>query len=215
VGISRSSPMAGLPELVSGTHALPARCERARHNGSSVVVIEDGINMIGGCCRHRSRAHRSARSRYASAHRPGSPPGPCRGSASGLGPSVASLYGQVPLRAGERLPVPSASVATPTARASSANCRSRAIGTAASKWGASRSRKGLAHARSVHRLCRARRWSPTSPRRVTRMRGACQRPAGHRLDRISGSRSRAEALGGKPIINSINFEDGEEAADKR
>ena len=51
---------------------------------------------------------------------------------------------------------------------------------------------------------------------VTRMRGADQRAAGHRSrPNTRCSKRRLKLYGGKPIINSINFEDGEEAADKR
>jgi 5-methyltetrahydrofolate--homocysteine methyltransferase len=49
------------------------------------------------------------------------------------------------------------------------------------------------------------------------MRGSVDRAAGDRLDRVLPVLESAPSklYGGKAILNSINFEDGEEAAEKR
>ena len=45
------------------------------------------------------------------------------------------------------------------------------------------------------------------------MRGQVDAPDRDRFDRAAGARGALELYGGKGVLNSINFEDGEEPAD--
>jgi 5-methyltetrahydrofolate--homocysteine methyltransferase len=95
-GLISCLPNAGLPELVDGqTHYPLGAREMADWLGR--FVDEDGINLIGGCCGtgpdHIEALDAMLRARAGNARRPR----PARRAPVWI-PSVASLYGQVPLR---------------------------------------------------------------------------------------------------------------------
>ncbi len=95
-GLLSCQPNAGLPELVDGrTHYPLGAAEMA--SWMRRFVEEDGLNLIGGCCgtgtEHTEALDAMLRARAGSVRRPA----PVRRSVHWV-PSVASLYGQVPLR---------------------------------------------------------------------------------------------------------------------
>ena len=116
-------PNAGLPELVDGEDLLSAVARRPRELlARALRVTEDGVNMIGGCCGTDRRAHcrarrHAARGAPAPPNRPGA--GPAR-SASSWVPSTRLALRPGAATARSRPTSRSASAATPTAAASSA-----------------------------------------------------------------------------------------------
>ncbi len=144
-GLISVQPNAGLPELVDGQTSYPlGPAELAQW--LERFVLEDGVNMIGGCCGTEVGAYRRPR-RDAAPHRLRSSAAPAAAAPAGLG-----SRGRVPLRPGpaapgERLPVDRRALQRQRLASASAGCRSRATGTAASRWDASRSRK--ARTRSI------------------------------------------------------------------
>ncbi len=95
-GLISCLPNAGLPELMDGhTHYPLGACEMAEWLGR--FIDEDGVNLIGGCCGttpgHIEALDAMLRSRAGGARRPF----PARRTAVWV-PAVASLYGQVALR---------------------------------------------------------------------------------------------------------------------
>ncbi len=98
--------------------------------------------MVGGCCGTTTDAHQGARRDAARASpMTASVQRPRR--RTGRDHAAAGLAVSPPCRCARRMPTSrSASAATPTARRSSASCRRRATGTAASPWAATSSGKG-------------------------------------------------------------------------
>ena len=159
-GLISVQPNAGLPELVDGQTHYPLGAAASWRSGSSASSLEDGVNMIGGCC-GTDAAHIAALDamlrRIGRRRRRGRRPAQRK---RVWVPSVASLYGQVPLRQenaylsiGERCNANGSQAVPPS-------CRRRATGTAASRWGASRSRKARTRSTSAPPLSGATR-SPT------------------------------------------------------
>src|SRR5580704_6029137 len=163
-------PNAGLPELVSGRTKYPLSPEELSQ-WLERFVLEDGANIIGGCC-GTEPAHIAALDRMLRRIGRDRPRPVPKSRKPAWVPSVASLYGQVGLRQENAY---------------------LSIGERCNANGARAGQGRLAHAGSLHRLCRARR-----DRRHDRdghphaRRG--QRAAGHRLDRISGARRGDAAL---------------------
>ena len=154
-------------------------------------VLEDGVGLIGGCCGTEAAhiAALDAMLRRIGRDRPRPAP---RQRKPGLGP-----FGRLALRPGQPAPGERVSVD----RRALQRQRLAAIPPIAGAGRLGRLRRDgpragqgrLAHARSLHRLCRPRR-----DRRHDRggdphaRRG--QRAARHQLDRIPGARSRPQAL---------------------
>jgi 5-methyltetrahydrofolate--homocysteine methyltransferase len=95
-GLLSVQPNAGLPELVDGHTRYPLGADEMA-SWLERFVAEDGVNLIGGCC-GTTQAHIAALDamlRRRAEH--GTRPKPARRSPVWV-PSVASLYGQVPLR---------------------------------------------------------------------------------------------------------------------
>ncbi len=115
-------------------HPLPARRPPRWRVGWSASSLEDGLNLVGGCCGTSigisRRWTRCCAGSAATARRP------CARTIIGCRRSPACTARR---RCGRRTAIsPSASAATPTARRSGASCRRRATGTAASPSAASR-----------------------------------------------------------------------------
>ena len=133
----------------------------------------------------------------------------------GAGRAQAGLdsVGRQPLQPGlaapgEQLSSPSASAATPTARRSGASCRRSTTGTAASRWAASRSAK----ARNSLDICTAfvgRDEMAEMNEVITRFTASVNAPLVIDSTETPVIEAALKLHGGKPIINSINFEDGE------
>ena len=137
----------------------------------------------------RRTSRRSTRCCGGSARRRRRGPAP-QARAAGLGAG-----GRLALRPGARCArrtptCRSASAATPTARANSASCRSRATGTAASRWAREQVKEG-SHALDVCTAFVGRDEVAEMTEVVTPHARRGQRAAGHRFDRVAGARSGA------------------------
>src|SRR4051812_16481924 len=204
-------PNAGLPELINGrTHYPLSPKELAQW--LERFVLEDGVNIVGGCCGTEA-AHVAALDqmlRRVGRDHPRPLPKPRN---SVWTPSVASLYGQVPLRQenaylsiGERC----------NANGSRAFRRMQEQGD----WDGcvEMGREQVKEGSHTLDLCTAfvgRDEIVDMTEAVTRMRGAVNAPLVIDSTEYPVLEAALKLYGGKPIINSINFEDGEEAADKR
>ena len=204
-------PNAGLPELINGrTHYPLSPHEMAQW--LERFVLEDGVAMIGGCCGSEA-AHIAALDqmlRRIGRDRPRPVP---KSRSVTWTPSVASLYGQVPLRQenaylsiGERC----------NANGSRAFRRMQEEGD----WDGcvEMAREQVKEGSHTLDLCTAfvgRDEIADMTEAVTRMRGSVNAPLVIDSTEYPVLEAAMQLYGGKPIINSINFEDGEEAADKR
>src|SRR5216683_1771192 len=204
-------PNAGLPELISGhTHYPLGANELAQW--LERFVLEDGVNMIGGCCGTEARhiAALDAMLRRIGRDRPRPRP---RQRQPVWAPAVASLYGQVPLRQenaylsiGERC----------NANGSRQFRRLQEQGD----WDGcvEMGREQVKEGSHTLDLCTAfvgRDEIADMSEAVTRMRGSVNAPLVLDSTEYPVLEAALQLYGGKPIINSINFEDGEEAAEKR
>src|SRR3954447_12140866 len=214
-GIITVQPNAGLPELINGKTHYPLT-PRELAQWLERFVLEDGVGIIGGCCgtegphiaaldqmlRRVGRAHGDQRPR----------PLPKSRNIAWV-PSVASLYSQVPLRQenaylsiGERC----------NANGSRAFRRLQEQGDwdGCVEIGREQVKEG-SHTLDVCTAFVGRDEIGEMTEIVSRMRGAINAPLVIDSTEYPVLEAAMKLYGGKPIINSINFEDGEEAADKR
>jgi 5-methyltetrahydrofolate--homocysteine methyltransferase len=210
-GLISVQPNAGLPELVAGhTHYPLGPNELAQW--LERFVLEDGVNMIGGCCGTEARhiAALDAMLRRIGRDRPRPLP---RQRNPVWAPAVASLYGQITLRQenaylsiGERC----------NANGSRQFRRLQEQGD----WDGcvEMGREQVKEGSHTLDLCTAfvgRDEVADMTEAVTRMRGAVNAPLVIDSTEYPVLEAALKLYGGKPIINSINFEDGEAAAEKR
>ncbi|MGE0716462.1 MAG: methionine synthase [Alphaproteobacteria bacterium] len=204
-------PNAGLPELVDGkTHYPLAPDDLAKW--LERFIAEDGIDMIGGCCgtdqRHIAALDAMLRRRAGSAVRPAA----ARRSVVWV-PSVASLYGQVPLRQ------ENAFLAIGERCNANGSKKFREL-QEAGDWdgcvdmGREQAREG-SHALDVCTAFVGRDEIADMTAVVSRMRGAVAAPLVFDSTETPVLEKSLALYGGKAIINSINFEDGEEKAAER
>src|SRR5262244_789267 len=210
-GLISVQPNAGLPELVAGQTRYPlGAAELAQW--LERFVVEDGVNMIGGCCGTEVQhiAALDAMLRRIGRDRPRPLP---RQRKPVWAPAVASLYGQVPLRQenaylsiGERC----------NANGSRQFRRLQEQGDwdGCVEMGREQVREG-SHTLDLCTAFVGRDEVADMTEAVTRMRGAINAPLVIDSTEYPVLEAALKLYGGKPIINSINFEDGEEAADKR
>ncbi|MBV8118574.1 MAG: methionine synthase [Alphaproteobacteria bacterium] len=204
-------PNAGLPELVGGRAQYPlGAAELAQW--LERFVVEDGVNMIGGCC-GTDVAHIAALDamlRRVGSDRRRPVPRPRRVSWT---PAVASLYSQVPLRQenawlsiGERCNA-------------NGSRKFRQLQEAGDWDGCvEMAREQVKEGSHTLDLCTAfvgRDEVADMSEAVSRLRGAVNAPLVVDSTEYPVLTAALKLYGGKPIINSINFEDGEEAAAKR
>ncbi len=204
-------PNAGLPELISGrTHYPLTPKELAQW--LERFVLEDGVNIIGGCCGTEATHIAALDQMLRRIGRDRPRPIPKARNAVWI-PSVASLYGQVPLRQenaylsiGERC----------NANGSRAFRRLQEQGDwdGCVEMGREQVKEG-SHTLDVCTAFVGRDEIAEMTEIVSRMRGAINAPLVIDSTEYPVLKSAMQLYGGKPIINSINFEDGEEAADKR
>src|SRR3954447_14713806 len=204
-------PNAGLPELVGGrTHYPLSPKELAQW--LERFVLEDGVNIVGGCCGTEA-AHIAALDQMLRRLGRDCPrPLPKARQAVWI-PSVASLYGQVPLRQenaylsiGERC----------NANGSRALRRLPEAGDwgGCGEMGREQVKEG-SHTLDVCTAFVGRDEIAEMCEVVGRMRGAINAPLVIDSTEYPVLEAALKLYGGKAILNSINFEDGEEAADKR
>ncbi len=204
-------PNAGLPELVAGHAHYPlGPAELAQW--LERFVVEDGVAMIGGCC-GTDIAHIAALDamlrRLGRDHRRPAP----HARRPVWAPSVASLYGQVALRQenawlsiGERC---NANGSRKFRQLQEAGDWDGCV-----EMGREQVREG-SHTLDLCTAFVGRNEVADMTQAVTRLRGAVNAPLVIDSTEYPVLEAALKLYGGKPIVNSINFEDGEEAADKR
>jgi len=202
-------PNAGLPELVDGKPHYPLQPTDLA-SWLERFVAEDGVNLIGGCC-GTTPAHIAAID--AMLRRRGEPrPAPVPRQASWV-PAVSSLYSQVPLRQensffsiGERCNA-------------NGSRRFRALQEKHDWDGALvMGREQLAEGSNALDICTAfvgRDEMAEMQAVVGRFTAAVNAPLVIDSTETPVIENALKLTGGKPIINSINFEDGEEHAARR
>ncbi|HXP06454.1 MAG TPA: methionine synthase [Stellaceae bacterium] len=204
-------PNAGLPELVSGRTQYPLSPEELSQ-WLERFVLEDGANIIGGCCGTEPRhiAALDAMLRRIGRDRPR--PVPKRRQPAWT-PSVASLYSQVSLRQenaylsiGERC----------NANGSRAfrRLQEQHDWDGCVEMGREQVKEG-SHTLDLCTAFVGRDEIADMTEMVTRMRGSVNAPLVVDSTEYPVLEAAMALYGGKPIINSINFEDGEDAAEKR
>jgi 5-methyltetrahydrofolate--homocysteine methyltransferase len=204
-------PNAGLPELVDGKPSYPLGPDELA-KWMERFIKEDGVNMVGGCCgtdvEHIEALDHMLRRLGGNALRPR----PNRRSVHWL-PSAASLYAQVPFRQenayfsiGERC----------NANGSRAFRRLQEEGDwdGCVAMGREQVDEG-SHALDVCTAFVGRDEVADMTEVISRMRGSVTAPLVFDSTEYGVLQSALALYGGKGIINSINFEDGEEPAAKR
>ncbi|HEY2540606.1 MAG TPA: methionine synthase, partial [Stellaceae bacterium] len=204
-------PNAGLPELVAGRAQYPlGAVELAQW--LERLVVEDGVNMVGGCCGTDASHIAALDAMLRRLGRDRRRPAP-RTRRPVWTPAVASLYGQVPLRQenawlsiGERC----------NANGSRKFRQLQETGD----WDGcvEMAREQVKEGSHTLDLCTAfvgRDEVADMTEAVTRLRGAVNAPLVIDSTEYPVLEASLKLYGGKPIINSINFEDGEDAAARR
>ncbi len=205
-------PNAGLPELVDGETQYPLRpADLAKW--IERFIVEDGVAMVGGCCGTNS-AHIEAldamlRKRAGKgSHRPS----PAKRDVHWV-PSVASLYSQAPLRQEN-------AIFSIGERCNANGSKKFRELQEAGDWdgcvamGRDQVKEG-SHALDICTAFVGRDESAEMTEVVSRMRGAVTAPLVIDSTEYEVLEEALKLYGGKAIINSINFEDGEEPAGKR
>ncbi len=204
-------PNAGLPELVDGAPYYPLQpAEMA--DWLRRFLKEDGPNLIGGCCgtdiEHIQALDAMLRNEAADGYRPT----PLQRDVTWT-PALASLYGAVPYRQenailsiGERC----------NANGSKKFREFQESGDwdACVEMGRDQVREG-SHAIDVCAAFVGRDELAEMSELVSGMRGAVNAPLVIDSTELPVLEAALRLYGGKPVINSINFEDGEDAACKR
>ncbi|HUK11184.1 MAG TPA: methionine synthase [Stellaceae bacterium] len=210
-GLISVQPNAGLPELVNGAAHYPLTPQELVQ-WQERFILEDGVNLIGGCCGTTPKHIAALDQMLKRLSRGGQRPTPVQRRHYWV-PSIASLFQAVPLRQENAY--------------LSIGERCNANG---SKQFRERQEKGdwdgcLEMARTQVKegsnaldLCTAfvgRDEVADMTAAVTRMRGAVTAPVVIDSTELPVLESALKLYGGKAVINSINFEDGEAPAEKR
>ena len=208
-GLISVQPNAGLPELVDGrTHYPLGAAEMA--SWVERFVAEDGVNLIGGCCgtniEHIAALDEMLR------RRGGFRPKPVERRVVWM-PSVASLYNQVPLRQENAY----------------FSIGERCNANGSKKWRelqekgdwdgcVAMGREQIGEGSNSLDVCTAfvgRDEMREMSEVITRFTSSVNSPLVIDSTETPVIEAALKLHGGKPIINSINFEDGEKAAEDR
>jgi 5-methyltetrahydrofolate--homocysteine methyltransferase len=209
-------PNAGLPELVDGQTRYPLTPQELTQ-WLERFVLEDGVNIIGGCCgtevEHIAALDQMLRRIGRAKEKNGRPrPVPKRRVPVWV-PSVASLYTPVALRqenaylsVGERC----------NANGSRAfrRLQEQLDWDGCVEMGREQVKEG-SHTLDLCTAFVGRDEIADMTEMVSRMRGAVNAPLVIDSTEYPVLEAALKLYGGKAIINSINFEDGEDAAEKR
>jgi 5-methyltetrahydrofolate--homocysteine methyltransferase len=204
-------PNAGLPELVAGRAQYPLGAGELAQ-WLERFVVEDGVNIVGGCCGTDIPhiAALDAMLRRIGRDRPRPVP---RARHPVWTPAVASLYGQVALRQenawlsiGERC--------NANGSRKFRELQEKSDWDGCVEMGREQVKEG-SHTLDLCTAFVGRDEVADMTQAVTRLRGAVNAPLVIDSTEYPVLESACKLYGGKPIINSINFEDGEEAAGKR
>ncbi len=201
-------PNAGLPELCEGRTVYPLAPEELSA-WLRRFVVEDGVNIVGGCCGTTPQHIRALDAMLRELSEDGWRPRP-KQRETALEPAIASLYSAVPLRQ------ENAVLAIGERCNANGSKRFREL-QAAQDWdgcvamGREQVREG-AHALDVCTAYVGRDERADMVEIVSRMRGQVDAPLVIDSTEYPVLEAALALYGGKPVINSINFEDGEEAA---
>ena len=211
-GLISVQPNAGLPELVDGQTHYPLGGEELA-KWVERFIEEDGINLVGGCCGtntpHIEALDAMLRKR---AGKDGHRPVPVRRQVHWM-PSVASLYSQVPLRQENAF----LSIGERCNANGSKKFREH---LAEEDWDAcvAMARDQVKQGSHTIDVCTAmvgRDEVRDMTEVVSRMRGSVTAPLVFDSTELPVLEAALKLYGGKAILNSINFEDGEEPAAAR
>lgn len=209
-GLISLQPNAGLPELVNGkTHYPLGPTDLAKW--LERFIREDGVNMVGGCC-GTTPAHIQAIDAMLRGLDPSSRPAPVKRSFHWI-PSVASLYGQVPLRQEN-------SYFSIGERCNANGSKKWRELQEAHNWDGcvDMAREQVREGSNALDLCTAfvgRDESAEMNAVLPRIASAVTAPLVIDSTELKVLEAALPLYGGKAIINSINFEDGEEPAAAR
>ncbi|HKT20622.1 MAG TPA: methionine synthase [Stellaceae bacterium] len=204
-------PNAGLPELHHGHAHYPLRPPELAQ-WQERFVLENGVHLVGGCCGTTDEHIAALNAMLCRLAGEGTRPRR-RERRSVWVPAIASLYAQTPLRQenaylsiGERC----------NANGSARFRRYQESGD----WEgcAAMAREQIKEGSHAIDLCTAfvgRDEMAEMGEAVGRMRGAVAAPLVIDSTELPVLEAALKLYGGKPIVNSINFEDGEEAAARR
>jgi 5-methyltetrahydrofolate--homocysteine methyltransferase len=198
-------PNAGLPELVEGETRYPLGA-RDLAAWLERFVVEDGVAIVGGCCgttpEHIRELDRMLRTLADDGERPRPQARVVERQAQ-----IASLYSAVPLRQEN-------AYLSIGERCNANGSRAFRERQAAADWdacvaiGRTQVKEG-SHALDVCTAYVGRDESADMHEVTTRLRGAVDSPLVFDSTELGVLESALELYGGKAVINSINFEDGE------
>lgn len=210
-GLISVQPNAGLPELVDGRTFYPLRPEELAlwHER---FLSEDGVNLVGSCCgstpAHTAAVNEMLKKRGGAAYRPE----PVRRSVYWV-PSLASLYSQVSLRQensflsiGERC--------NANGSKKFRECQEQGDWDGAVAMAKEQVKDG-SHTLDVCTAFVGRNEIADMTEVVSRFRGAVAAPLVLDSTETPVLEAALKLYGGKAVLNSINFENGEEHAAER
>jgi 5-methyltetrahydrofolate--homocysteine methyltransferase len=210
-GLISCQPNAGLPELMDGhTHYPLSAAELAQWQER--FVSEDGVNLIGGCCGtdvpHIAALDAMLRRLAEDGFRPRP-----RARKAVWTPAIASLYSQVSLRQEN-------AYLSIGERCNANGSKQFRLLQEKGDWDgcvemARAQVKEGSHALDVCTAFVGRDEVAEMCEVVSRMRGAVNAPLVIDSTELPVLEAALKLYGGKPILNSINFEDGEGPAEKR
>jgi len=210
-GFISVQPNAGLPELVDGKTRYPLAPDDLA-KWLERFVAEDGINIVGGCCgtegAHIKALDAMLRKRAGAALRPA----PVARKSVWV-PSIASLYGQMPLRQ-ENAYLSIGERCNANGSRQWRKLQEQGDWEGCVAMGRDQVREG-SHALDVCTAFVGRDEVKEMSEVVARMRGAIQAPLVIDSTELPVLEAALKLYGGKAVINSINFEDGEEPAARR
>ncbi len=212
-GFISVQPNAGLPELVDGQTRYPLQPQELA-GWLDRFIEEDGVNLIGGCCGTTTEhiAVLDAMLRRRAGEEGKLRPAPKQRQHFWV-PSIASLYSQVGLRQenaylsiGERCNANGSKKFRELQEAGDWDgCVAMAV---------DQTKEG-SHTIDVCTAFVGRDEVAEMTEVVSRMRGSVSAPLVFDSTELPVLEAAMKLYGGKPILNSINFEDGEEAAHQR
>ncbi len=204
-------PNAGLPELVDGRTRYPLGPKELA-TWLERFIVEDGVALVGGCCGTSAEHIQALDAMLRRRAGGGARPAPVLRKPLWT-PAVASLYGQMALRQ------ENAYFAIGERCNANGSRKFRDL-QAAEDWEGcvAMAREQVKEGSNALDICTAfvgRNEVADMTQMVSRVRGAANAPLVIDSTELPVLEAALKLYGGKPIINSINFEDGEEPAAKR